>query len=88
MALEEFERRDEELSDRHKGYVRMRSMMDFGMGALWTAMGLFILFSKHISYDWAQKFADPSMKFLGAIFILYGLFRIYRGIKKDYFRPR
>ena len=39
MALEEFEK--EEISDREKGYIRMRSIMDFGMGMLWTGMGVF-----------------------------------------------
>ena len=30
MALEEFEK--EELNDRDKSYLRMRSIMDYGMG--------------------------------------------------------
>ena len=88
MALEEFEEKEEQLTDRHKGYARMRSMMDFGMGILWTGMGIFILFSKYIAKDWAERFSDPAMKIFGGICIVYGLFRIYRGIKKDYFRDR
>jgi len=44
MALEEFEK--EQLNDREKGYIRMRSIMDFGMGLLWMGMGIFIIFIK------------------------------------------
>ena len=38
MALEEFEK--EQQTDREKGYIRMRSIMDYGMGLLWMAMGV------------------------------------------------
>ena len=44
MALEEFEK--EQLSDRDKGYIRMRSIMDYGMGVLWMGMGVFMVFIK------------------------------------------
>ena len=53
MALEEFEK--EELNDREKGYVRMRSIMDFGMGLLWTGMGVFMFFIKKFSMDLADE---------------------------------
>ena len=46
MALEEFER--EEPSERDKSYLRMRSIMDYGMGVLWMAMGFFMIFIKII----------------------------------------
>ena len=38
MSLQEFEK--EPLSERDKGYIRMRSIMDFGMGMLWMASSL------------------------------------------------
>ena len=46
MALEEFEK--EQLNEREKGYIRMRSIMDYGMGLLWTGMGIFIIFIKKL----------------------------------------
>ena len=46
MALEEFER--EEMSEKNKGYVRMKSIMDFGMGVLWLGMGVFLVFIKYL----------------------------------------
>lgn len=86
MALEEFEK--EELNDREKGYLRMRSIMDYGMGILWTAMGVFMIFIKKFNEDLAARYDDNVFKIFGAVCIIYGLFRIYRGYKKKYLRDR
>lgn len=84
MALEEFEK--EELSDREKGYIRMRSLMDYGMGVLWTAMGVFIIFIRKFSIDLAERYDSTAFKIFGVVCVIYGLFRVYRGYKKKYFR--
>jgi hypothetical protein len=34
----------------------------------------------------AYRFEDPAMKAFGGVCIIYGLFRMYRGYKKNYFR--
>jgi hypothetical protein len=86
MALEEFEK--ETLSERDRGYIRMRSMMDLGMGVLWTAMGIFLLFIEKFNTGLEARFGDTSMKIFGGVCVLYGLFRIYRGYKKNYNRER
>ena len=86
MALEEFEK--EQLNEREKGYVRMRSMMDIGMGLLWMGMGIFLVFIKKFSPDLAVQYDSTMFKIFGAVCIVYGLFRIYRGIKKNYLRDR
>lgn len=86
MALEEFEK--EQMSDREKGYIRMRSIMDFGMGLLWTGMGVFIIFIKKFSLDLAEQYDSGAFKAFGVVCIIYGLFRIYRGYKKKYLRDR
>ncbi len=86
MALEEFEK--EQLSDREKGYIRMRSIMDFGMGFLWMGMGIFIIFIKKFSADLAARYDSTMFKVFGAVCIVYGLFRIYRGYKKKYLRDK
>lgn len=86
MALEEFEK--EEMNERDKGYLRMRSIMDYGMGLLWMAMGVFMFFIKRFNTDLAEKYGDSTFKIFGAVCIIYGLFRIYRGYKKKYFRDR
>jgi hypothetical protein len=75
---------DEKLSNREKGMIRMRSIMDLGMGILWLCMGLFMLFVKSISPSMALRYDDPVMKGFGLLCMVYGAFRIYRGIKKNY----
>jgi hypothetical protein len=86
MALEEFEK--EEPSERDKSYLRMRSIMDYGMGLLWMAMGVFMIFIKKFNKDLAEKYDENTFKIFGAVCIIYGLFRVYRGYKKQYFRDR
>ncbi len=86
MALEEFEK--EELNEREKGYVRMRSIMDYGMGVLWIGMGVFIIFIKKFSLDLAERYDSTLFKVFGAVCLIYGAFRIYRGFKKKYLRDR
>ena len=86
MALEEFEK--EQLSDRDKGYIRMRSIMDYGMGILWMGMGVFIIFIKNFSPDLALTYDSTAIKVFGVVCIIYGAFRIYRGFKKNYLRDR
>jgi hypothetical protein len=86
MALEEFEK--DPLSERHKGYLRMRSIMDYGMGLLWMGMGVFMFFNQRFTDTLAERFDPASLKVFGAICVLYGGFRIYRGYKKNYLRER
>lgn len=86
MALEEFEK--EEPSERDKSYLRMRSIMDYGMGLLWMAMGVFMIFIRRFNAELADKYDDNTFKIFGAVCIIYGLFRVYRGYKKQYFRDR
>jgi hypothetical protein len=86
MSLEEFE--EKRLSQREKGMIRMRSIMDFGMGLLWLGMGIFMIFIKQFNTGIEARFDDPTMKAFGGICILYGVFRIYRGYRKNYLRER
>jgi hypothetical protein len=86
MALEEFEK--DPLTERDKGFIRMRSMMDFGMGTLWTGMGIFFIFIENFNTGLEARFGDPAMKAFGGICVLYGLFRMYRGYKKNYLTER
>jgi len=79
---------NEGLSTREKGMIRMRSIMDLGMGIMWTAMGIFVIFIKNINIDLAARYDDDTMKVFGAICIIYGIFRMYRGYKKNYLKER
>ena len=86
MALEEFDKK--ELSEKDKGYIRMRSIMDFSMGLLWTAMGVFLIFIKNFNTGLETRYDDSTLRIFGSICLLYGLFRIYRGYKKNYLKER
>lgn len=60
-----------------------RVVLDYFMGLLWMFGGIFIIFSeKLLGYDYFEEsdLVQGWMKwFIGFIFVLYGLFRIYRG---------
>jgi hypothetical protein len=86
MSLEEFDKK--QLSDREKNFIRMRSIMDYGMGLLWLAMGIFLIFIKEFNTGIEARFDDVTMKGFGVVCIVYGVFRIYRGLKKNYLRER
>ena len=84
MALEEFER--EELSERDKGIVRMRSITNYGMGVFLILAGFFFMFPVKATQAYINQYEPYLIKLFAAICWLYGAFRIYRGYKKDYFR--
>jgi hypothetical protein len=84
MALEEFENDDDR---KNKNYLRMRSMRDYTMGIIWMAMGIFLMFPSKFG-DKFDRYNDPLIKIFAGIAILYGLFRIYRGYKKNYYNER
>jgi hypothetical protein len=60
--------------------ARIRSIMDFAMGFLLVIAGSCLLLFK------VGQLADLNRKMLGGLFVLYGIWRIYRGYKKDYYR--
>lgn len=69
---------------RRKAYVNRRSLMDFGMGIIYAAVGGFFLLSDffgiHMEFPGA-----PFSYIFGGLCVVYGVFRIYRGAKKNYF---
>ncbi len=86
MALEEFEK--DPLNERDKGYVRMRSIMDYGMGLIFIGMGVFFFFIKQFNANMALTYGDTTMKIFAGICVIYGIFRIWRAYKKNYLRDR
>jgi hypothetical protein len=69
---------------RKKAYSNRRSMMDLGMGIIYAVMGGFFSFSQFfgISMEFPPK---PFSYIFGGLCLIYGAFRIYRGIGKKYF---
>ncbi len=84
MSLEEFE---DNPDPKTKRYIRMKSVMDIGMGVIYIGVGIFILFAN--KFNFTNEFVDSIMgKIFAGLVIFYGGWRIYRGIKKDYFVER
>ena len=84
MALEEFE--NEPLSDREKAMIRMRSITNYVMGIFLVGAGCFFMFPMKSTKPYIDQYDPTVIKIFAGICIIYGLFRIYRGYKKNYFR--
>jgi hypothetical protein len=69
-----------------KRITRMRSTMDFTMGALLLLIGLYFLTYQKLGINIFRKNPSDIDYLIGGLFVLYGIWRIYRGYKKDYFR--
>jgi len=83
MSLEEFERKPDPKTQR---YILMRSITDFTMGALYLGIGLVILFAKEFNFQNDFAMSVPA-KVFAVLAMVYGGWRIYRGFKKNYFKP-
>ena len=84
MALEEFEK--EQLSEREKGMVRMRSMTNYVMGIFLILAGSFFMFPFKSTQKYIDQYDPMVIKIFAVICWIYGAFRIYRGYRKNYFR--
>jgi uncharacterized membrane protein YqjE len=82
MSLEEFENTTDQKTRR---YILMRSITDFGMGLIYVGVGVFILLAKQFHFYSDFTMSIPA-KIVAVLAIIYGLWRIYRGVKKNYFK--
>lgn len=65
---------------------RVRSVMDFTMGVILIVAGLYFLLYRQLGVNLFNREPSDIDYLLGALFVLYGSWRIYRGYKKDYYR--
>ncbi len=82
MSLEEFENTPD---NKTKRYILMRSITDFGMGFIYLAVGIIILFAKELNFQNDFTGSVPA-KIFAVMVIIYGGWRVYRGIKKKYLK--
>lgn len=82
LMFEDYEKR------KRKQVSLMRSLLDYGMGLIFTLIGLFFFFRHmiHTSINDYLRPPDVLDRILGGIFLVYGSWRIYRGYKKNYFK--
>jgi len=65
----------------------MRSVMDYGMGVVILLAGLFFFFRSKFKLSFNEQFPPNDIdKIFGAICVVYGAWRIYRGYRKNYFK--
>ena len=68
--------------------TRMRSTMDYIRGIILFLIGLYFLIYQKLGINLFRREPATIDYFIGGMFVLYGIWRIYRGYKKDYFHER
>jgi hypothetical protein len=67
-----------------RAYRNRRALMDYGMGILYLAAGGFLLLANRLGRE-LDFLPEPYSYIFGGLLLIYGVFRIYRGYKKNYF---
>lgn len=71
-------------NNRRKSYVTMRMVYDFTMAGLILAMGIIFLAGDKMGLSLIADVGTTMRYSFAALCLLYGGFRLYRGIKHDY----
>jgi hypothetical protein len=72
---------------RRRQIALMRSLLDFGIGILIFLAGIFLFVRDRFVLEFNEKFPPNKWdKIFGIVCVAYGLWRIYRGYKKNYFK--
>lgn len=66
--------------------ARTQSIMHFAMGVLILALGVLFLLAETLGIKIFGKEPSALDKIMGVVFLLYGIWRIYRGYKLNQFR--
>ncbi len=68
---------DRQNLENSKGYRSFRNALDLGMGSFYILIGVLVLYLKYFG---TMELSTGYAYTLGSLAIVYGLFRIYRGI--------
>jgi hypothetical protein len=75
----------ESFRDRQKkGYTLMKMTYDLAMALLILGMAVVMLFAEKLKIQQIMDLDDTGRYLFGGVCLLYGGFRLYRGIKRDY----
>ena len=78
--LEEYEK------EKRKRLALRKSVMDYSIGVIILLTGIFFIVRNYFKLDFNTIFPPNEVdKVFGAICLLYGAWRVYRGYKKNYF---
>ena len=79
--IEEYEKR------KRQQVALRRSLSDYGMGLIIFLIGVFFFFRNRMDISFNEQFPPNEMdKIFGGICMVYGIWRIYRGYQKKYFK--
>lgn len=70
-----------ERNKQNKVYVQFRMIFDIAMGLLYIACGVLVVEAKSFGLSFNVHISRAFLLSLGGLLMLYGLFRIYRGIR-------
>ena len=75
---------NEHRDSQRKSYILMRFTYDITMAVLLLGMAVVMFFASKFNIEQLGAI-DPTFRYMfGGICLLYGGFRLYRGIKRDY----
>ena len=75
---------DNDFRDRQrKNYNTMRNVYNITMGILILGIGLLMFFSDKVGLTLFEQFDKVMIYAFGGLCLLYGGFRLYRGLKKE-----
>jgi hypothetical protein len=77
--IEEYEK------NRKKQVGNMRSIMDYTMGIVFFCIGLYFLLYRQLGFNFMNREPSYIDYLIGGVFLIYGIWRFYRGYKKNYF---
>ena len=66
--------------------VTMRSITNYVMGIVLIGAGFFFFFPMKGTAEFRSRYDPFLLQMMGVLCWIYGLFRVYRGYKKNYFR--
>ena len=78
--MEEYEK------NRRSQIATRRSIMDYGMGVVFFGLGIAFLLNEKMNLFILGREPSKLDYLIGTLFTLYGIWRFYRGYKKNYFR--
>ncbi len=69
---------------RRKKATGIRSTLDYVMGFLLLGIGIYFLIYESMGWELMNRPPSSVDKVFGGLMVLYGIWRIYRGYKKNY----
>jgi uncharacterized membrane protein YedE/YeeE len=77
---------DDYEKQRRQKATGIRSVLDYIMGFLLLGIGIYFLIYERMGWTLMNRPPSDIDKFFGGLLVIYGIWRIYRGYKKNYYK--